>query len=82
MDINDLLGFLENVGKLPKELEPYVGQEVSVDAEGLSPFDGTLSKGPCSYIVSSSERTLQLYVGHPVTITTKDGKEFDFRKLK
>lgn len=62
-------------------MKPYLGQTVTIQPEGLDSMTGTLTEGPFSYVFNNAGTTLQLYVGHPVVMKTKDGKEFDFRKF-
>ncbi len=70
------------MGKFPEDLKENIGEEVTVEAYGSEPFQATLKRGPFSYVVKNSQTNLQLYVGEPVTITTKDGKTIDFSKIQ
>ena len=63
-------------------LDPYVGQEVTINAEGIGTFQGKLNHGSFSYMVRGDQINLQLYPGSPVTVTAGDGTIIDMRKIQ
>ena len=69
-------------GKFPCELEPFIGEEVTVTAYGSKPNKAILGKGPLSYVIRNKTTTLQIYVGEPVTIVAPDGTTVDFETYR
>jgi len=64
-----------SMGKFPQQLEGHEGREVQVYSRGRLVMEGTLHKGPYSYVVEGSDGKVQLYVGWPAVVKTPEGEE-------
>ena len=73
---------LDGIGKNIPELDPYVGQEVTLTRpDGSTVTTGTLYRGDTGYSISGSG-TVIVSPGVPGFLQTPDGNEIDLGKIQ
>ena len=67
----------------PKELKPFVNEEVTIYSHNTKTFTGTLIELYTNYGVKRSNgKIFNLYIGNSVVIKTKYGQKINMRKIK